>query len=41
MSEKHEDRPVSRHLLLKMVIGHLAMFVIFYLTGMWAISTMS
>ena len=41
MSEEHEDRPVPRHLVLKMVLGHLAMFVIFHLTGMWAISTMS
>ena len=41
MSEENEDRPVPRHLLLKMVLGHLAMFVIFYLTGMWAISTLS
>jgi len=40
MSEKREDRPVPRHLLLKMVIGHLVMFVIFYLTGLWAISSM-
>lgn len=38
MSDNHEDKSVPRHLLLKLVLGHLVMFVIFYATGMWAIS---
>ena len=38
MSENHEDKRAPRHLLLKLALGYLVMFVIFYATGMWAIS---
>lgn len=40
MSENHEDKPAPSHLLLKVALGHLVMFIIFYLTGLWAITTM-
>lgn len=40
MSEKRKENTVPRHLLLKVALGHVVMFMIFYLTGLWAISSM-
>ena len=40
MSEKHDENPIPRRLLLKVALGHVVMFAIFYLTGLWAISSM-
>lgn len=38
MFEEPHEKPVPRHLLLKVLLVHVVMFVVFYLTGMWAIS---
>ena len=37
--ENHEVSSPPRHLLVKLAAGLVAMFALFYLTGMWAVST--
>lgn len=40
MSHDPQGHPVPRYLLLKLLLVHIVMFIIFYSTGMWAIKDM-
>ncbi|MGC6535351.1 MAG: hypothetical protein ACON4V_07395 [Parvibaculales bacterium] len=37
MSDTKQHEPTGENMLLKTLIAHLVMFVIFYGTGLWAI----
>lgn len=40
MSDNHNEVPAPRFILLKLALGLVAMFVLFYLTGIWSIKDM-